>query len=378
MTTRGKQAEWSSMFQLNTIKSEEEGETTNKEVVTPTGSETPGENPEEVVIESKEVVIEERDGDEEEEEEITDTTITPVVEKKEVKKEEVIDTTVGAFASVIPLLNKGVLIYDESKEYENSDEGIAELVADNNQAVIEAFKNQYPKEALEVLEHLKNGGSLNELIQLDQEGPDYENDVDLTDEDHQRYLISDFLAEQGLSDDKIKAKLAKYEEAGLLEDEAKSAHEELIKLQKSRKVQVIENQKKIALERENDLKTRTDAFKKKVTEIKEIAGFQLKPGEQQILLDYMTKPVKEGKTKMQIEYDEDTQLKMAYFMMKKFDFKEVEKKAITKATIKLKEVVNRVTDTNLNTKGVVVPKEEKEDESSDVIHGLPWFNKKSK
>ena len=190
----------------------------------------------------------------------------------------------------------------------------------------------------------------------------------MTNEDHQKFLISDLLAEQGFSEEKINAKLAKYEEAGLLEDEAKSAHEKLIELQKTKKVQLIENQKKVNLERETKLKEKTEAFKKNILETTEIAGFKLKPGEQQELLDYMSKPVKEGKTRMQLEYDEDTQMKMAFFMKRKFDFKDVEAKATTKATIKLKEIVGRATDPNLKTKGAVVPREEKDEENGTVIH----------
>lgn len=282
----------------------------------------------------------------------------------------------GVFAPFMGLIKEGVLIFDESKEYDNSIDGVKDLLQENINKGVDAWKNQYPPEALEVLEHIKNGGSLRELIQVEQDGPNYESDVDLTDETHQKYLIEDWLAEQGFEQDEIKTKLEKYEEAGILEDEAKTAHSKLIKLQKKKREQLIENQKQETERRKQEFQTKTEGFKKKVLETKEIAGFQLKSGEEKTLLDYMTRPVKEGKTQLQLDYDEETQLKMAYFMMKKFNFKDVEKKAETKATIKLKEAVSRATDPNLKTKGTTVPKDEEETRYSNDVPNLPWIKTK--
>lgn len=351
---------WGDMFKLDTARPEEEKEETviNTEVTDTTTEET--------------TEVEETEEEETEEEEVETTEVVDTTKKPKAAEVKTEDAQLGVFAPFMGLIKEGVLSYDEAKEYENSPEGIKDLLKDNINTGVEAWKQQYPKEALEVLEHIKNGGTLNELIQIEQDGPDYEKDVDLTNENHQKFLIADLLAEQGFSEEKIEAKLAKYEEAGLLEDEAKSAHEKLIELSKNKRVKLIEDQKKVNLERETKLKEKTEAFRKKVTETTEIAGFKLKPGEQQELLDYMSKPVKEGKTRMQLEYDEDTQMKMAFFMKRKFDFKDVEAKATTKATIKLKEVVSRSTDPNLKTKGAVVPREEKDEENGTVIHGLPW------
>jgi hypothetical protein len=279
---------------------------------------------------------------------------------------------VGVFAPLIPLITEGVLSYNEEKEYDNSPEGLKELINDNFATKVEEFKSQYPKEAWDVLEHLKSGGNLNELVQVEVEGPDYENDVDLTDETHQKFVIEDYLAEQGLSEDKIKAKIAKYEEAGLLEEESKTAHERLVELQKRKKEEAVRKQNEVIEARKNNLKTRAEDLKKKVLESKDIAGFELKQGEQQRLLDYMTKPVQDGKTQLQLDYNDDAQLKMAYFLMKKFDFKEVEKKAVTKASIKLKKAVDTAKDTNLNTKGAGSPREKKEDEYTGDVFGLSW------
>lgn len=344
---------WGDMFKLDTALPEE----TTEEVVVPKDTTTETEEETEEVEET-------------EEEEEVETTENVDSNKSTVIKTE--DSQLGVFAPFMGLIKEGVLSYDEEKEYENSPEGIKDLLKDNINTGVEAWKQQYPKEALEVLEHIKNGGTLNELIQIEQDGPDYEKDVDLTNEDHQKFLIADLLAEQGFSEEKIEAKLAKYEEAGLLEDEAKSAHEKLIELSKSKRVKLIEDQKKVNFERETKLKEKTESFKKKVLEITEIAGIKLKPGEAQELLDYMSKPVKEGKTRMQLEYDDDTQMKMALFMKRKFNFKDIEAKATTKATIKLKEIVSRSTDPNLKTKGAVVPREERGDENGTEIHGLPW------
>jgi DNA-binding transcriptional MerR regulator len=224
------------------------------------------------------------------------------------------------------------------------------------------------------MDHVKNGGSINDFIQLEQEDPDYAS-VDIENEQFQKYLLEDLLTEQGFSPEKIQSKIDKYEEAGLLKEEAETAKEKLVELQKKKredllKTQKLENDKKIS-----DAKTRTENIKNKILGAKEIAGFPLTQGEQNNLVDYMMKPVKEGKTQLQLDYDDEAQLKMAYFLMKKFDFSTVQKKATTKATIKLKEAVSRVNDPNLKPKGSVVTREEKEEESSSKIYGLPWQKK---
>lgn len=304
--------EWSDMFKLDTAETEETKETTE----TPDGTTKVEDTPGDQVIKTEEVVIEERNGEVEEEEETgedPDKGKTPEV-KKEVKKETKIETpqgkVEGAFASVLPFIEKGFLAYDENKEYENSEDGVKELIQDNINTGIEQWKNQYPKEALEVLEHIKNGGTLNELIQIEQDGPDYERDVDMTDENHQKFVIEDWLTEQGFSAEKIKSRLEKYEEAGLIEDEAKAAHEKLVELQKKKRETLLKEQKAENDRRQTEMKSRTEGFKKRVLETKEVAGIELKKGEQEKLLEYMTKPVKEGKTQLQLDYDDEAQLKI--------------------------------------------------------------------
>jgi hypothetical protein len=163
MTTKGRQGGWASNFQLETVTPEEE----KNEVV-----DTTTETTEEVVdneipeIKNEEVVIEERDNEEEEIEETVKPKVTSTT------KEEV--PNLGVFTPLVGLINDGVLKYDESKEYEDSPEGVKELIQDNINSGIEAWKNQYAPEVLEIMDHIKNGGSIDDFIQLEQEGPDYE------------------------------------------------------------------------------------------------------------------------------------------------------------------------------------------------------------
>lgn len=367
-----KERPWSSMFQLETAESTAETTETNETKEVETTTKTSDDLPEGSLI-PKAPVIEERDEDsEEEEQEITEITPTTIEGKVEKKEPEVKDENLGVFSPFMGLINSGILTYDSEKEYDNSEDGIKELIQDNITSGVEAWKNQYSKEQLEILDYLKNGGRIQEFIPETHDEPDYEKDVDLTNEDHQKYIIQDWLTEQGFEEEEIEKKIAKYEEAGLIEDEAKTAHKRLVNIQKKRIELKIEEDKKARETQKLNAQAKAEEFKKKVLGVTKIAGFDLKPGEAEKLYNYMSKPIKDGKTGLQLEYDEESQLKFAYLQMRKFEFKDLETKAETKNTIKLKKILNQGTDPNLKTKGSVGAREEEEDSSSTNIPGLPW------
>jgi hypothetical protein len=329
---------WSDMFKLDTVPSNEEG------VETPETTE----EVENVVetLETEEKTTEEVDATEVEEvegTEIPETTTTAKIETKVDPKETTTEVSDNVFAPIVKLIESGVLSYDENKEYDNSPEGVKEVILENINKGIENWKKELPEDALKIVEHIKAGGTVRDFIELESE-PDYQNEVDLTLPTHQQYLVEDWLEAQGYTEDERAAKIKKYTDARKLENE--------------RKV--------------------TD-FKTKVLETKEIAGFKLADGEQAELFDYIMKPVKDGKTQMQLDYNDEAQLKIALLMKRKFDFSTVQTKAQTKATIKLKEAINRTKDTAAKAKGTTVArKEEDGNESSDTIYGLPWQGSRKK
>lgn len=364
---------WSDMFKLDTVPSNEEG------VETPDTTQEVENEVETLETETTTEEVETTEVEEAEEIETPETTsTTTTVETKIDPKEKTTEVNDNVFAPIVKLIESGVLSYDENKEYDNSPEGVKEVILENINKGIENWKKELPEDALKIVEHIKAGGTVRDFIELESE-PDYQNEVDLTLPTHQQYLVEDWLEAQGYTEDERAAKIKKYTDAGLLEDEAKEAQTKLIALQERKKNDLIAAQKKAADARKLENERKVTDFKTKVLETKEIAGFKLADGEQSELFDYIMKPVKDGKTQMQLDYNDEAQLKIALLMKRKFDFSTIQAKAQTKATIKLKEAINRTKDTAAKAKGTTVArKEEDGNESSDTIYGLPWQGSRKK
>jgi hypothetical protein len=113
---------------------------------------------------------------------------------------------------------------DEGEEIPQTPE---ELVEYFQEVIEENSVPQYASEEVEALDKfVKNGGNLKDYFQIDGE-LDLE-DFEIEDNEvNQKLVIKEFLKEKGFSSKQIDKKLTKYEDAGLLEDEATDALEAL-------------------------------------------------------------------------------------------------------------------------------------------------------
>lgn len=204
---------------------------------------------------------------------------------------------------------------DEDEEIPQTPE---ELVEYFQEVIEENSVPQYASEEVEALDKfVKNGGSLKDYFQIDGE-LDLE-DFEIEDNEvNQKLVIKEFLKEKGFSSKQIDKKLTKYEDAGLLEDEATDALEALRDIREQKKQQLLEEQEKSA----NELKKRQqEYFNSVVTEIKgmdNIRGIKIPQKDKQALLEYIFKPTADGKTQYQKDYSKSVKnlLESAYFTMK--------------------------------------------------------------
>ena len=204
---------------------------------------------------------------------------------------------------------------DENEEIPQTPE---ELVEYFQEVIEENSVPQYASEEVEALDKfVKNGGNLKDYFQIDGE-LDLE-DFEIEDNEvNQKLVIKEFLKEKGFSSKQIDKKLTKYEDAGLLEDEATDALEALRDIREQKKQQLLEEQEKSA----NELKKRQqEYFNSVVTEIKgmdNIRGIKIPQKDKQALLEYIFKPTADGKTQYQKDYSKSVKnlLESAYFTMK--------------------------------------------------------------
>lgn len=206
----------------------------------------------------------------------------------------------------------------EDVEDDEKPKSAEELVQYFQEVIEENSVPQYASEEVEALDKfVKNGGNLKDYFQIDGE-LDLE-DFEIEDNEvNQKLVIKEFLKEKGFSSKQIDKKLTKYEDAGLLEDEATDALEALRDIREQKKQQLLEQQEKSA----NELKKRQqDYFNSVVTEIKgmdNIRGIKIPQKDKQALLEYIFKPTADGKTQYQKDYSKSVKnlLESAYFTMK--------------------------------------------------------------
>ncbi len=204
---------------------------------------------------------------------------------------------------------------DEDEEIPQTPE---ELVEYFQEVIEENSVPQYASEEVEALDKfVKNGGNLKDYFQIDGE-LDLE-DFEIEDNEvNQKLVIKEFLKEKGFSSKQIDKKLTKYEDAGLLEDEATDALEALRDIREQKKQQLLEEQEKSASELK---KRQQEYFNSVMTEIKgmdNIRGIKIPQKDKQALLEYIFKPTADGKTQYQKDYSKSVKnlLESAYFTMK--------------------------------------------------------------
>ena len=176
----------------------------------------------------------------------------------------------------------------------------------------------YASEEVEKLdEFVRNGGDLKDYFSIDAD-LDLDNIEVEDNEINQKLIVKEFLKEKGFSTKQIEKKITKYEDAGILEDEATDALEALRDIKAERKEKLLEQQQKQAREAE---KQQQEFFQNVVSEIKgmnSIYGIDIPEKDKRALLEYIFKPDADGVTKYQKDYAKSLKnlITSAYFTMK--------------------------------------------------------------
>ena len=282
---------------------------------------------------------------------------------------------------VLKLADKGVLSFDEQKEYDLSTiEGLEELVSENNvitkKKTIDEYESSLGDEGKELLTILKNGGSVSDYISQ-KEQIDFSK-VPVQDADgnpivgNQINLISDLMKTQGYNDEEIQEKIEDLNKTGLLEKEATIAKRKLADWQVKQNEEKVKQLQITNKQREEQSAKEADDFKKTVLGLEEVAGFKLDKTQAEKLYDYITKPIdKEGNTQFKKDDTTENRLLYAYFAMIGFDKEQLSKEVRTKTAINLKRNLANYKDANASTKaGDYTKRAEQQDK---VLKDIPWM-----
>lgn len=231
-----------------------------------------------------------------------------------------------------------------------------EVIEDNS-------KPDYASEEVEKLdEFVRNGGNLRDYFQLDA-------DLDLDnlnledDEAAQKAVVRMLLKEKGFSSTRIDKMINKYEDAGILEDEAQDAIEDLKEIKEDKKKQLLEEQQKQA---QAVKRQQQEFFNNVMNEIKgmdSIYGIAIPEKDKKALLEYIFKPNSKGITKYQEDYAKSLKnlVTSAYFTMKGDSIITIAKKEGKKDAIdNFKNTLTKNTGVNKRSKRMI----EKDDNGS--------------
>ena len=295
--------------------------------------------------------------DKEEEDDEPDNTVVNDNDDDDINQSDESEAITAFFDSLSDKLGWDDVQDDEKpKTAEDLVEYFKEVIEDNS-------KPDYASEEVEKLdEFVRNGGNLRDYFQLDAD-LDLDNLNIEDDEVAQKAVVRMLLKEKGFSSTRIDKMITKYEDAGILEDEAQDAIEDLKEIKESKKKQLLEEQQKRA---QAVKQQQQDFFNNVMNEIKgmdSIYGIAIPEKDKKALLEYIFKPNSKGVTKYQEDYAKSLKnlVTSAYFTMKGDSIITIAKKEGKKDAIdNFKNTLTKNTGVNKRSKRMI----EKDDSGS--------------
>ena len=149
-----------------------------------------------------------------------DTTVEEEAEEEEETENNEESIVTNFFDAIAEKLNW------EFEEDEDKPKSVDELINYFQNVIEENSKPEYSSEEVEALDNfVKQGGDIKKYLTIEAE-LDLD-DIDMEDETNQKLIVKQLLKEKGFSTKKIDKLVSRYEEAGLLEDEAQDALDDL-------------------------------------------------------------------------------------------------------------------------------------------------------
>lgn len=242
--------------------------------------------------------------------------------------------------------------FDEEEE-EEKPKTVEELVKYFKEVIEEQSTPEYASEDVAKLdEFVRNGGKLEDYFSIT---PDIDVDnVDIENENEQKIVLRELLARKGYSDKQIAKKIERFEDAGVLEDEAKDAVEELQEIVAKEKEELLEQQR---IKKEEMMQRQQKFFDDVVGEIKSldnIRGIKIPAKDKKELLAYIFKADASGKTQYQKDYSKSVKnlIESAYFTMRGDTLLDAAKKQGTSSAIKNLKNSLRSTGVSKGTKRI--------------------------
>ena len=162
---------------------------------------------------------------------------------------------------------------------------------------------QYADERIQQLdEYVKNGGKFEDFYGRQQQSISYDN-IDMEDEDNQKAVVSELLRYNGYTDDQIKNKISRYEDADMLEEESADALD-MLKQIKQHELEMAQQQQAAYLQQQEEQSRQfyNDCMNQ-INSLSSIRGVQIPKEDRSKLADYIFNVDQDGISKFQRDYN---------------------------------------------------------------------------
>lgn len=295
---------------------------------------------------------------------VEDPTEEPAKDDKVVDTKEKEDSAVDTPTEGEELDNEGIQVtafFDavaeemglEVEEGEDKPTTVEELCEYFREMIEENSTPEYASEEVAQLdEFVRNGGKLEDYFKA-APAIDYET-FDTTIEENQKRIVRELLAAKGFNEKQIARKIEKYEDAGILEDEAEDALEAMKDIAEERKEQLLAQQKKENEQRVERQQRFVDDVVTNIKSLKDIRGIAIPEKDKKALLNYIFKADADGLTQYQKDYSKSVKnlIESAYFTMKGDTLLDTAKKIGTSSAIKTLKQSLKNTGSSKNSKKV--------------------------
>lgn len=180
---------------------------------------------------------------------------------------------------------------------------------------------QYADERVQQLdEYVKNGGKFEDFYGKQQTSLSYDN-LDMDDETNQKNVISELLRYNGYTDEQIKNKIERYEDADMLEEESEDALSRL-KTIKKQQIEYEQQQQQLYMQQQEEQQRAFYAqCMNQINNLQSVQGIQIPASDRAKLADYIFNVDQDGVSKFQKDYNDQDKfinnlLTTAYITMK--------------------------------------------------------------
>lgn len=164
-------------------------------------------------------------------------------------------------------------------------------------------KPQYADDRIAQLdEYVKNGGKFEDFYSAQQTQLSYDN-LDMEDESNQKAVVTELLKYSGYTDEQIRNKITRYEDAEMLAEESEDALDRL-KTIKQRELEYAQQQQEEALrQQEEQTKQFYNTCMNEINSLDSIRGVQIPKEDRRKLIDYIFNVDQNGVSKFQKDYN---------------------------------------------------------------------------